>query len=51
MSMNATFSIPWCRSPCRSEKIVIDLDVGVKVNYVKSGAVLEKISGLEAKEE
>ena len=33
------------------QKIAIDLDDGVKVNYCKFGAALKKIPGLEAKEE
>lgn len=37
--------------PLAQEKIAIDLDDGVKVNYVKFGAALKKIPGLEAKEE
>jgi hypothetical protein len=34
-----------------SQQIAIDLDDGVKVNYLRFGAVLEKIPGLEAKED
>jgi hypothetical protein len=34
--------------PKASEKVVIDLDDGVKTNYPKFGAALEKIAGLEA---
>lgn len=37
--------------PLAQQKIVIDLDDGVKVNYCKFGAALKKIPGLEAKEE
>ncbi len=37
--------------PLAQEKISIDLDDGVKVNYCKFGAALKKIPGLEAKEE
>jgi len=37
--------------PLAQQKIVIDLDDGVKVNYIKFGPALKKISGLEAKEE
>ena len=37
--------------PLATEKISIDLDDGVKVNYRKFGDVLYKIKGLEAKEE
>lgn len=44
--MSATFSTHW-----RRKKIAIDLDDGVKVNYVKFGTALKKIPGLEAKEE
>jgi hypothetical protein len=34
-----------------SEKIALDLDDGVKVNYLKFGKILKTIPGLEAKEE
>ncbi len=34
--------------PKASEKVVIDLDDGVKTNYPKFGAALKKIAGLEA---
>lgn len=37
--------------PLATEQISIDLDDGVKVNYVKFGSALKKIPGLEAKEE
>lgn len=37
--------------PLAQQKISIDLDDGVKVNYCKFGAALKKIPGLEAKEE
>ena len=37
--------------PLSTEKIAIDLDDGVKVNYRKFGDALYKIKGLEAKEE
>jgi type II restriction/modification system DNA methylase subunit YeeA len=37
--------------PLATEKIAIDLDDGVKVNYTKFGAALKKIPGLEAKDE
>ena len=37
--------------PLSTEKNTIDLDDGVKVNYRKFGDVLNKIKGLEAKEE
>jgi type II restriction/modification system DNA methylase subunit YeeA len=37
--------------PLAKEKISIDLDDGVRVNYTKFGSALKKISGLEAKEE
>jgi hypothetical protein len=36
--------------PLASQQIEIDLDDGVKVNYPKFGAALQKISGLEASE-
>ncbi|MDD3020572.1 MAG: BREX-1 system adenine-specific DNA-methyltransferase PglX [Alphaproteobacteria bacterium] len=36
--------------PLAQEKISIDLDDGVKVNYLKFGDALKKIPGLEAKE-
>lgn len=37
--------------PKATEQIAIDLDDGVKVNYLKFGAALKKITGLDAKEE
>ena len=37
--------------PLATEQIAIDLDDGVKVNYLKFGAALKKITGLEAKDE
>ncbi len=37
--------------PLATEQIAIDLDDGVKVNYLKFGAALKKITGLDAKEE
>ena len=37
--------------PLAQQKIAINLDDGVKVNYCKFGAALKKIPGLEAKEE
>ena len=37
--------------PLAQQKIAIDLDDGVKVNYCKFGAALKKIPGLESKEE
>jgi hypothetical protein len=37
--------------PKATEQIEIDLDEGVKVNYLKFGAALKKIVGLEAKDE
>lgn len=37
--------------PKATEQIAIDLDEGVKVNYLKFGAALKKITGLDAKEE
>jgi hypothetical protein len=37
--------------PLATEQKVIDLDDGVKVNYLKLGAALKKITGLDAKEE
>lgn len=37
--------------PLATEQKVIDLDDGVKVNYLKFGAALKKITGLDAKEE
>ena len=37
--------------PLAQQKIAIDLDDGVKVNYCKFGAALKKIPGLEANEE
>ncbi|MCC6503796.1 MAG: BREX-1 system adenine-specific DNA-methyltransferase PglX [Deltaproteobacteria bacterium] len=37
--------------PLATEQVPIDLDEGVKVNYLKLGAALKKIVGLDAKEE
>ncbi len=37
--------------PLATEQMEIDLDDGVKVNYLKLGAALKKIPGLDAKEE
>lgn len=37
--------------PLATEQKPIDLDDGVKVNYLKFGAALKKITGLDAKEE
>jgi hypothetical protein len=37
--------------PLAQQKIAIDLDDGVKVNYCKFGTALKKLPGLEAKEE
>jgi hypothetical protein len=37
--------------PLATEKLAIDLDDGVKVNYLKFGSALKKITGLEAKED
>ena len=37
--------------PLATEQVQIDLDDGVKVNYLKFGAALKKIVGLEAKDE
>ncbi len=37
--------------PLATQKIAIDLDDGVKVNYQKFGKALKKIAGLDAKEE
>ena len=37
--------------PLATEQKSIDLDDGVKVNYLKFGAALKKITGLEAKDE
>ena len=37
--------------PLATEQKAIDLDEGVKVNYLKFGAALKKITGLEVKEE
>ena len=37
--------------PLANQRLEIDLDDGVKVNYPKFGAALKKISGLEAKDE
>ena len=37
--------------PLATAQVAIDLDDGVKVNYLKLGTVLKKITGLDAKEE
>jgi hypothetical protein len=37
--------------PLATHQVVLDLDDGVKVNYVKLGAALKKIPGLEAKDD
>ncbi|MPM73019.1 hypothetical protein SDC9_119995 [bioreactor metagenome] len=37
--------------PLANQRLEIDLDDGVKVNYPKFGAALKKIAGLEAKDE
>lgn len=37
--------------PLATEQVQIDLDDGVKVNYLKFGGALKKIAGLEAKDE
>lgn len=37
--------------PLATQRIEIDLDEGVKVNYARFGAALKKIPGLEASEE
>ena len=37
--------------PLATEQVQIDLDDGVKVNYLKFGAALKKIVGLDAKED
>ncbi len=37
--------------PLATEQVQLDLDDGVKVNYLKLGAALKKIPGLEAKSE
>lgn len=37
--------------PLATKQIEIDLDDGVKVNYVKFGSALKKIAGLESDEE
>jgi type II restriction/modification system DNA methylase subunit YeeA len=37
--------------PLATTQVAIDLDDGVKVNYLKLGAALKKIPGLDAKEE
>ena len=37
--------------PLATAQVAIDLDDGVKVNYLKLGAALKKIPGLDAKEE
>ena len=36
--------------PLATEKIEIDLDDGVKVNYPKFGSALKKIAGLDSEE-
>lgn len=37
--------------PLATEQVALDLDDGVKVNYLKLGPALKKISGLEAKDD
>ena len=37
--------------PLATQQLEIDLDDGVKVNYLKFGAALKKIPGLDAKGE
>jgi len=37
--------------PLATEQIALDLDDGVKVNYLKLGPALKKIPGLDAKSE
>jgi sugar-specific transcriptional regulator TrmB len=37
--------------PLATQRVEIDLDDGVKVNYLKFGGALKKIVGLESKEE
>jgi len=37
--------------PLATEQVQLDLDLGVKSNYLKLGAALKKIPGLEAKED
>ena len=37
--------------PLATKQIAIDLDDGVKKNYLKFGTALKKIAGLDAKEE
>lgn len=37
--------------PLATEQVELDLDNGVKINYLKLGAALKKIPGLEAKED
>jgi hypothetical protein len=37
--------------PLATHQVVLDLDDGVKVNYVKLGAALKKIPGLDAADE
>ena len=37
--------------PLATEQVQIDLDHGVKVNYLNFGPALKKIAGLEAKDE
>ena len=36
--------------PLATKQVAIDLDDGVKVNYLKLGTALKKIVGLDAKE-
>lgn len=37
--------------PLATEQVALDLDDGVKMNYLKLGSALKKISGLDAKED
>ena len=37
--------------PLATEQVPLDLDDGVKANYLKLGSALKKIVGLDAKEE
>lgn len=37
--------------PLATEQVALDLDDGVKVNYLKLGSALKKITGLDAKED
>lgn len=37
--------------PLATKQLAIDLDDGIKVNYLKFGDALKKIPGLDAKEE